>query len=248
VLIVCADDFGAAPSATNAILTAYESGAITTASAMVWMRDSDRSAQVVGDTGLPLGLHLNLTLPYTADDVPEGVRERQAAMAAVFTSEGWREGSDPPPDPDTLRLVVAEQLDRFRELFGEPDHVNGHHHVHVQDPVLDVLPRRWPLRPLLRRPAQADARPSRRERAMAERFDGPRLAFAFEHLHPERGGEGLATLQLARDQDVEVMTHPQHQAELDALLGEEWLGALDGLPRGSHADLGRRTVMPDSPV
>ena len=49
MLIVNADDFGAAPSATDGILRAWREGTVTSASAMVWMGDSDRASRLTAD-------------------------------------------------------------------------------------------------------------------------------------------------------------------------------------------------------
>jgi YdjC-like protein len=80
VLIVNADDLGCAVSATDAILTCHREGAITSATAMVYMEDSDRAARLAVDQRLPVGLHINLTTPFTDRSVPYTVRERQARM------------------------------------------------------------------------------------------------------------------------------------------------------------------------
>src|SRR5271166_6485686 len=91
MLIVNADDYGAGTSATNAICEAFDAGAITSTSGMVWMNDSARAASCAAERGLPVGLHLNLTLPFAASDVPRDVRERQQQLTEVFTSDSWHE-------------------------------------------------------------------------------------------------------------------------------------------------------------
>src|SRR3954451_386490 len=93
MLIVNADDFGAAPSATDAILQAFDAQAISSASAMVWMHDSDRAAEIAADRGLPLGLHLNLTLPLPGSRVPAGVAARQLRLTELFAKDSWWRGT-----------------------------------------------------------------------------------------------------------------------------------------------------------
>src|ERR1700751_154848 len=77
LLIVNADDLGLDPNNTDAILDCFHAGAISSATALVWMKDSDRAAEVAGPTGLPVGLHLNLIEPFSATDVPERVAATQ---------------------------------------------------------------------------------------------------------------------------------------------------------------------------
>jgi chitin disaccharide deacetylase len=237
MLIINADDFGASRSATDAISQAFEAGAITSSSAMVWMKDTARSSQIASEHRLPLGLHLNLTLPFDSPDTPPAVRDRQRRLTEIFTKNGWREVSKTRPTTDLLREAIRDQLECFRQQFGPPTHIDGHHHVHLHEAVLELLPRTWPIRPVPRRTAEADARPGRRERRLRARFIAPDSTFGFEHVHPALGGSGLDLLLLAHSRCIEVITHPRRQVELDALLGSAWTDMLATLPLGCYADL-----------
>jgi predicted glycoside hydrolase/deacetylase ChbG (UPF0249 family) len=237
MLIVNADDFGGQSHATNAITEAFDAGVITSTSAMVWMRDSARAAEIAAERALPVGLHLNLTMPFAGRDVPQGVQERQLQLTELCTRDGWWKEAGRHFDRELLRSAIEDQLERYYEQFGQPTHIDGHHHVHLYEEVLDLLPRTWPLRPPLRTPAQVDARLNRRERRLRRRFRAPDLSFAFERLHPAAGGSGLEVLDRARERCVEVMTHPRQQAQLEVLLAPEWRAALAALPLGTYADV-----------
>jgi predicted glycoside hydrolase/deacetylase ChbG (UPF0249 family) len=237
MLIVNADDYGARTSATNAICEAFDAGAITSTSGMVWMDDSIRAASFAAERGLPVGLHLNLTLPFAARDAPLDVRQRQQRLTEVFTKDGWWEDSVRRPDRELLRDAISDQLDRFSEQFGRPTHIDGHHHVHLHEAVMELLPQAFPVRTVPRAPEWANARLSQRERRLRRRFRTPDLALPFEKLHPACGGMGLDVLDYARDVCVEVMTHPQQRVELDALMGSEWRATLAALPLGCYLDL-----------
>lgn len=249
MLIVNADDFGAAPSATDAILTAWCQGAITSASAMVWMPDSERAAGLAASAGLPLGLHLNLTLPFRARDIPDVVRDRQGRLAALFGRESWLNDEQVAAPAQLIHEALEDQLERYRELYGEPTHINGHHHVHVHRSVLEALPRTFPVRPVLRVPSRAWSRPDARERRLRRRFVTATVALGFEHLHPALGGDGFDVLEPAGGHTVvEVMTHPQQSAELEALLSAEWRAVMARLQLGSYADLSARRGTLDAGV
>ena len=131
VLIVNADDFGCAVSATDAILTCHREGAITSATAMVYMEDSDRAARLAVDQRLPVGLRINLTTPFTDRSVPYAVRERQARMVDVLgRSRAYRWLYDVRLQAEVDRSL-RDQLDRFGELYARPPtHFDSHHHVH----------------------------------------------------------------------------------------------------------------------
>jgi predicted glycoside hydrolase/deacetylase ChbG (UPF0249 family) len=235
VLIVNADDVGASRTATDAAVVAFDEGLISSCSAMVWMRDSERAATVLREHKLPAGLHLNLTLPFDGTEVPSTVRERQLELIEYFDSGSWRDDVDDKPPRDLVRNAISDQLARFAETYGNRTHLDGHHHVHVHEAVLRELPRGAAIRPILREPTRFDARPNRRERRLGRRFRTPAMTLAFEHLHPDLGGVGLDALERLGGSYVEVMVHPQQPGQLDALRSTQWRTTLSAAGSRSYA-------------
>lgn len=233
LLIVNADDFGVNRRVTDAILECFARGAISSATAMVWMSDSDRAAAVAAERGLPIGLHLNLTLPLNGTLTPEPVRARQRELTTYLGRDTWSKTRLRGAQAQLAGDVVTEQLERFRELYGEPTHVDGHHHVHLHPVVQAAIPAELPVRPPLRHPRKAAGRMNREERAVHKRFIAPRWAFAFEHVHPALGGYGLDALGRAQSETLEVMAHPT-DGQQDALAGEPWRRALERVRLGSY--------------
>jgi len=145
ILIVNADDFGWNRPTTDLTLETFEAGRLTSATALMFMDDTERAAELALEAGLPIGLHVNLTDPLSGADVPAAVRERQlrairhfGAPATVLRSRRWLY------DPRARQLTedaVSDQLERFRELYGrEPTHFDGHNHVHLCPNVALALP------------------------------------------------------------------------------------------------------------
>ena len=60
MIIINADDWGRSCLETDAALSCYAKGTITSMSAMVFMQDSQRAAALAKEVRLPVGLHLNL--------------------------------------------------------------------------------------------------------------------------------------------------------------------------------------------
>jgi predicted glycoside hydrolase/deacetylase ChbG (UPF0249 family) len=245
LLIVNADDFGWNRNATDLTVECFGAGQITSTTALVNMEDSERAAQLGREGGFPIGLHLNLTDPFTGSDVAHGERERQASACRIFGGGGLRLRSWT-YDPRITRLVedaIRDQLERFRALFGqEPTHVDGHNHVQVCPNVVRAKALAgfklrnalwaWPSD----RGAMAYARAARRV-LTAYRFPTPRFFFDIAELHrlpPERAVEKLG---LARGASVEVMAHPGFGHELEALRAPAWTETIAALPRGSYRDL-----------
>src|SRR5262249_20143917 len=141
LVILNADDWGSDSSSTNAILECFAAGATTSASGMVYMRDSERAAEIARSRDIPIGLHVNLTLAFDAAGVPDAIRQRQAALTRRFTPRrlpGTRNRIYPSRWVDSrlrrrdLSSALEDQLREFRRLYGqEPTHVDGHHDVHL---------------------------------------------------------------------------------------------------------------------
>ena len=245
MLIVNADDWGLRPEVTDAILECRRAGAVTCASAMVHMEDSARAASLAAEHGLPLGLHLNLTTPFTASDVPAERRSRQQRAVSYFAGPRLRRFVLDPLARGLAGACVADQLDAFGETFGHPAlHADGHQHVQVCPTVLSTrsLGR---VKSLRRAHDFAAGRSSPAKRAyrgainavVRRRFRSARFV-SLRDLHPDLGGAGLeSALRSAAREDVEVMVHPAWEDERRVLLSADWRQALRRLPTGSHADL-----------
>lgn len=245
LLIVNADDFGWNRTATDRTIECFDSGRITSATVLVYMEDSDRAASLARRHGLPVGLHLNLTDPLTATDVPAEVRDRHRRACSLFGGGNLRKRSWT-WSPRIRRLVedvVRDQLDRFRELFGtEPTHVDGHNHVQVCPDVIRARPLcGFKVRNALwsfpsTRTVMGVARALRRE-LTARRLLTTRYFFDIAELHragPETTAERVG---LSSTASVEVMCHPGFDHELEALRSNSWAQAIAAAPLGSYRDL-----------
>src|ERR1700712_1642420 len=64
LLIVNADDYGHDRSATDLTIECFEHRRLSSATAMVYMEDSERAAALANEHDLPTGLHINFTEPF----------------------------------------------------------------------------------------------------------------------------------------------------------------------------------------
>lgn len=245
ILIVNADDFGHDRDATDLTMECFAAGRLSSATAMVHMEDSERSAALAREGGLPTGLHLNFTEPFSSGRVPGEAKERQAqicrALGARLRFRSWSF------DPRIARLVedgIRDQLEQFEELFGgPPTHVDGHEHVQVCPNVTRAASLRvtklrnalwsWPSE----RSAMAAARAARRF-LTARRFITTRYFLDISQLGLVDGTAHAALrVGLSRSASVEVMCHPAFDHELEALRSPAWTTVLSELPLGSYRDL-----------
>ena len=249
MLIVNADDLGRTEHETDATLACWHARAISSATHMVWMDDSDRAAALAREAGLPTGLHLNLIQAYTGRDAGPEARERQRRLADHLG--GRRPGTNQllyePRLRATVDGVIRDQLARFRESFGaEPTHVDSHHHAHLAPTVLlsrslaagTRVRRGLRFRPGERSALERALRESRHA-LMSRRFRCTDWFLDIRDMHPALGGAGLESkLAMAASGSVEVMVHPGVPTELELLLGEEWRRIAAELRARSYAALG----------
>ncbi len=246
MLIVNADDWGYEMATTDAIATAFRAGRVTAASAMVFMRDSERAASLAERESMPVGLHLNLMERYSDEHIPEAIRRRQELVVSRFKASqrsrwltGWRLSS-------RVHQCLEDQIDGFTHLYTVvPTHVDGHQHGHLSTPVLRSLVR--DPRPSVRcsftfrrgeKPALNRALRSTLNRCIRTRFSTTDRFYSIRALHPRLGGYGLEdVLAESRRLNVEIMVHPGLQDEFEILMSDDWSRTLAGVPVGSFMNL-----------
>lgn len=244
MLIINADDLGRSEAETDAALTCFHAGRITSASLMVFMRDSERAARLAQVAKLDVGLHLNFTEPFSATGCSSRLVAAQTSLARFLRRNRYAQLVYNP----ALRKQFAEsyyaQTIEFARLFGgaPPSHVDGHHHMHLCANLLlsnlvpaDTKMRRnhsfgpgdksW-LNRLYRRSV---------DRWLSRRYRLPDYLFDLcQSLQSQRLDRALA---LARTGTVEIMTHPIASAESEFLLSNPFSVALRALDLGSYRRL-----------
>ena len=144
MLIINSDDWGGWREATDCALTCFQSGRITSVSAMVFMEDSARAAQLAIDGGVDVGLHANFTQSFSGDSVPSDLVQAQERVRRFLTGNRYAQVVYHPALRRDFRLVYQTQENEFRRLYRrEPSHVDGHRHMHLCSNMLvaGVIPR-----------------------------------------------------------------------------------------------------------
>lgn len=249
LLIVNADDFGYNRPTTDAIAECFEAGRITSATAMVYMRDSDRAADLARDIGLPVGLHINFSEPFDAPGVPAEVRERHLRASSKFGGPSFiyrtrRWLYDPRLKEETERCI-ADQLERFEQIFGgPPTHVDGHLHVQVCPNVglAATIPPGMKIRNTLgARPSPSGFMPrlvALRQGVLLRHRLSTSYFLNITDLHPQFAEPGTrGGLAPAEHTSVEVMAHPGFGHEYTQLMDPIWAEWIEGLRLGSYTEL-----------
>lgn len=227
VLIINGDDWGRDFLTTDRTLDCILQGTVSSVSAMVFMKDSERSAAVAWERGIDAGLHLNLTTPFSSRRCPSGLAERQRDLAAYLRGNRFAQVLFNPLLDKSFEYVVRAQVEEYSRLYGAlPERIDGHHHMHLSANVIwgGLLPtgttvrRNFSFQPgekslwnRLYRHA-VDFRLSQRHR----------LTDYFLSLVPFDPLDRLQKLfDLAKQHVVEVETHPVNAQEYRFLAGGE---------------------------
>lgn len=223
-LIVNADDWGRDTGNTNAAYECIRAGAVSSVSAMVFMEDSERAAEIARASGIDTGLHLNLTSPFTTPRVPSALADRQRRIARYLRRTRLAQVLYHPGLAKSFEYVVAAQVGEYQRLYGEtPGRIDGHHHMHLSENVLAarLLPPGIIVRRNFSFAAGEKGLANRLYRAFVDRRIAARhiLTDYFFSLIPLEPATRLEKMcALAAQAVVEVETHPVKAAEFEFLI------------------------------
>lgn len=239
-VIVNADDWGRDVFTTDRCLECVLLGAVSSVSAMVFMEDSERAADLAKQHGVDAGLHLNFTLPYSDPHCPSRLMEHQGRLSRFLKSHRLAPLVYHPSLASSFDYVVKMQLDEYERQYGAPpSRVDGHHHMHLCSNVTlqELIPRDVIVRRNLSFGPGEKGYLNRfyrrwQDRRLARRH---RLADFFFDLQPLEPRQRLAgILELATRFDVEVETHPAREEEYRFLVNGGVMQRADevGVARG----------------
>ena len=234
MLIITADDYGMTVPATDRILECFRNRRITSASAMVFMADSERAATLARGTDLEIGLHINLDQAFTAPGVDDAMRHQHARVARYLNGHRFAQALFNPLLTSAFRNLVRMQWNEFERLYGRPpDFVNGHHHMHLATNVL--AQRLLPAGSKLRRPftfaSGEKGRVNRWYRSLVARhlrknFITPHSLYSVEPISDVDRLRKITHLSAASTVELEV--HPETVAECEFLLSPVFRQLLEG--------------------
>lgn len=235
LLIVNADDWGRDRLTTDRTLDCARSGAVSSVSAMVFMEDSERAAAIARAQRMEVGLHLNLTTPFSASGCPGRLVQRQQQLARYLRRHRLSQVVFHPGLMRAFAYVVAAELDEFRRLYGaEPDRVDGHHHMHLCANVLfgGLLPRGTMVRRNFSFQVGEKSLGNVLYRRLLDRVVARRHCVVdfFFSLAPLEACRLRQIFDLARRFVVEVETHPADPVEYQFLRGGELLSQIQNVP------------------
>jgi len=225
-LIINADDWGRDRETTDRIFECWAMGSLSSASAMVYMEDSERSAGISRERQVDCGLHLNFTTPFSDTNAPSRLREHQERITRYLRRNKFARTVFHPGLSSSFEYVVSAQIEEYEKLFGQlPRRYDGHHHMHLCANVL--FSKLIPARAIVRR--NFSFRPSEKgslnrqyrrmiDGLLARRFRLTDYFFSLPPLEPPSRIDEI--LSVSERSVVELETHPINPQEYLYLTGE----------------------------
>lgn len=243
MLIVTADDYGKTRLATDCILEVFLSSRITSASAMVFMDDSERAASLALRHSLEMGLHLNFTEPFSARNIPLKLREHHSKVGSYLTKRKWSQVIYNPFLADSFNFLFLSQLEEFNRLYGRfPDHYNGHHHMHLCANVL--ASKMMPTGARVRRTFTFDLGTKNPLNLLYRQILSMWISRnfvstdAFFSIAPIHNDERLRNIiSRAAKETVELEVHPENVEEMDFLLSNQYLKLMESVHKSGFLHL-----------
>jgi chitin disaccharide deacetylase len=243
MLIINADDLGRSAGETDAVLSCYAEKRITSASAMVFMADSERAAKLVLDAGLDVGLHLNLSESFTGNGYRKGIQKQHSQVIRFLKLNRYSHLLYNPFLRRSISDVYEAQLDEFCRLYGEqPSHIDGHQHMHLCANVIvgNLIPAGMKMR---RNYSFWPGEKGFLNRAyrkliddwLSRKYRMPDYFFSLFQCIQQSKWDRVGAL--ARNSTVELMTHPVIATEAQFLRGREFNEFLRGVPSGTYASV-----------
>jgi predicted glycoside hydrolase/deacetylase ChbG (UPF0249 family) len=131
-LILNADDWGRDRETTQRIFECIQKGTVSSTSAMVFMADSKRGADLARENGVDAGLHLNFTTPFDASGVKLELMDHHNRVFRYLRRHRLAQAIYHPGLTGSFEYVVRAQIEEYQRLFGSlPERIDGHHHMHL---------------------------------------------------------------------------------------------------------------------
>jgi predicted glycoside hydrolase/deacetylase ChbG (UPF0249 family) len=241
MLIINADDYGRCRLATDRIFSCWRRGIVTSTSAMVFMGDSQRAADLAKEHSIDVGLHLNFTQELMQATHNLLLCDYHERIARFLTRSKYNVLIYNPALSKQFEYVSQVQFEEFVRLYGKsPSHIDGHHHMHLCANMLikNQIPKGQKVRRNFTFACGEKGFVNRMYRRAIDKFLSIRYLLT-DHLFSlsdriARGRLSFA-IELAKTSSVELQTHPEVTAEYDWLMKDDSLQLISNVKQGTYA-------------
>jgi len=241
MLIINADDWGRSVAETDSALRCHNNGRLTSVSAMVFMKDSERAAELAKRNNINTGLHLNFTEGFTGNCIPRSLLECHARIVSFLRRGKYSQLLYNPFLRKEFSYSYHVQAAEFERLFGEPvPRVDAHHHMHLCANLLlsETVPSGMKIRRNFSFWPGEKSWLNRTYRTLVDRWLQRKYRlpdYFFDLTQTIREEKMDRVVELANSSEVELMTHPIIRTESEYLLGDHFRTVLDRINTASCA-------------
>ena len=198
---------------------------------MTFMQDSERAALVARQNGLQIGLHLNFTQKFTSPEVNPTLTEHHRRIAGYLNSFKFNQVLYNPFLSKSFDYVFNAQWDEFCRLYaGEPERIDGHHHMHLCANMLanGIIPKGLKVRRSFSFEPREKNLLNRYFRKLVDRrlASQYKITDYFQSIIPINRKRLNKFVVLSKSAEVEIMTHPGIEDEYLYLKSEGWMQLL----------------------
>lgn len=240
MLIINADDFGENKLCTDRIISCFKKGTVTSTSAMVFMEDSERSAELALDHKIEAGLHLNFSLKFNGNGKLGELCKRQERIANFLTKTKYNILIYNPALVNHFKYVFKAEYEEFVRLYSKvPSHINGHRHLHLCMNMIihGIIPEGSKIRrnfTFQRGEKDIFNRLYRRimDRVIMRKYKITNYFFDIVPITHKRVSQ---IVDYARSGIVELMVHPEREKEYTYLMSDEFWHVISDVPKGGYS-------------
>ena len=243
MLIINADDWGRNKTVTDNSITCFKKLRISSASAMVFMADSERAAELAREYGLETGLHLNFTLAFDGNAKSSQLIKSHRRIASFLTMSKYCSFFYNPLLKRDFEYTYKAQYEEFVHLYNkEPTHIDGHHHMHLCTNML--IDRLIPRGSKVRRSFTFSSGERNFlnityrkiiDSILMQRYTCTELFFSATPTQNIERQKNI--INLAKSQNVELMVHPEKTIEFDFLMSDEFSQIVSCVQTGNYSNL-----------
>ena len=232
MLRINADDWGLNKKATDSTLTCFKNNRVNSASAMMFMEDSQRSSELALENKLDIGLHLNLTIPFTGDNIPTKLNTYHNQVVSFLTQSNYSRILYNPVLNHKIAYCFKKQWSEFERLYGKsPLRMDGHHHIHLCSNLLfsNILPPGITVRPNFFFKKGQKSYPNRLYRKMVDFFLKKKFkCVSYLYKLPVNASDTWfqEIVEQSKHRDVELEVHPEIQMEYEFLMSSRFMALI----------------------
>ncbi len=243
MLIINADDWGRSQKETDISLECHRLGRITSISAMVFMADSERAAEIAAAEKIPTGIHLNFSEAFSRRPNNASLIQHHEDIIRFVKLNRVTHLLYNPLLRNAFDYVFRAQIDEFTRLYKSlPTHFDGHQHMHLCGNMLGAcpIPRGEKVRRSFSFGAGQKSLLNRTYRGLVNRrlAGRYRLTDYFFALSQNLSADRFDRIcQLATRANVELMAHPVVSEQRAFLQSEECQQKLQSIRKASYREL-----------